>query len=154
MRSGYHLSQILEECARGLEIRGLEFFVELRRSCMLVRTRTPRKCNLDAEIDEGADLGGLVLARWVEGVERKTLAVPTRKKIDQRSTRQQFFDAPTDDLSDTGAGDALLQHRLRIGEGQRAAGRNGHDLLPADELSIERPSCVRVLYYLRNLFVY
>src|ERR1700684_4397806 len=111
---------------------------------MLVRPLTPRKCNLDAEIDERADLGGLMLARWVEGVERKTLAVPTRKKIDQRSTCQQFFDAPTDDLSDTGAGDAFLQHRLGIGEGQRAAGRNGHDLLAADELPIERPSCIRI----------
>src|ERR1700733_4938285 len=96
--------------------------VELRRSCMSVRPLTPRKCNLEAEIDERADLGGLMLVRWVEGVQRKTLAVPTRKKIDQGSTRQQFFDAPTDDLSDTGAGDAFLQHRLGIGEGQRAAG--------------------------------
>ena len=28
MQSGYHLSQILEERARGLEIRGFEFFRE------------------------------------------------------------------------------------------------------------------------------
>src|ERR1700722_20433878 len=107
MRSGYDIANPRGACGG--------------RSCMLVRTLTPRKCNLDAEIDERTDLGGLMLARWVEGVERKTLAVPTRKKIDQGSTRQQFFDAPTDDLSDTGAGDAFLQHRLGIGEGQRAA---------------------------------
>src|SRR5580704_14553917 len=80
----------------------------------------------------------------MEGEQREALAVPTRKKIDQRTTRQQFFDTPADDLGDAGAGDAFFQHGFGIAEGQRAAGRNLDDLLVADELPIERPPCIGI----------
>src|ERR1700722_15438833 len=80
----------------------------------------------------------------MEGKQREALAVPTRKKIDQRATPQQFLDTPTDDLRDAGAGNAFFQHGLRIGEGQRAAGRNVDDLLAADESPLEWPSRIGI----------
>ena len=74
---------------------------------MLVRPLTPRKCNLDAEIDERADLGGLMLAPWVEGEERKTLAVPVGKQVDEIPPRHMVCDAPADYLGDAGPRDAF-----------------------------------------------
>src|ERR1700677_2405061 len=80
----------------------------------------------------------------MEGEQREAFAVPVRKKIDQRATRQQFLDTPTDDLGDAGAGEAFFQHGLGIGEDERAAGRNLDALLVTDELPVERPSCIGI----------
>jgi hypothetical protein len=38
--------------------------------------------DLSAEVDERADLGRRVLARWMESEERKALAVPVGKQVD------------------------------------------------------------------------
>src|SRR5271168_126000 len=57
-----------------------------------------------------------MLARWMKGVERKTLVVPIREQIDQLAFFQEIADAPADDLSDASTCDTLCQHRLRIGD--------------------------------------
>src|ERR1700678_2383440 len=113
------------------------------------RASTPRRSSqqrndLDAEVDERADLGGRVFARGMEGEQRKALAVPVREQVDQRAVGQKIADAPADDLSDAGAGDALREHRLGIGERQRAAGRDFDRLAVADELPLEGSPCVGV----------
>jgi hypothetical protein len=38
--------------------------------------------NVDAELDEGPDLGRRMLARWMEGEQWEALAMPIWKKID------------------------------------------------------------------------
>jgi hypothetical protein len=68
--------------------------------------------NLDAEIDEGADLRRWMLARRVESEEREALAVPVRKEVDQDALGEQLPHAPANDLGDARAGDALRQHRF------------------------------------------
>jgi len=69
----------------------------------------------------------------MEGEERQALAMPAREEVDQLSAFQQLAEAPADDLGNAGAGKALLQHRLRIGEGERTTTRYFDRLVAAHE---------------------
>src|ERR1700733_877638 len=60
------------------------------------------------------------------------------------TARQPLSHAPADPLSDAGARYALLDHRLRVGKGERPAGLNLDRLLATNELPVERPPGMRI----------
>src|ERR1700761_7424724 len=65
-----------------------------------------------------------MLSRWLEGKKTKNFITPVWKQGKKRAAGKQFPRSPADDLSDPGAGDAFLHHRLRVGKYQGTTGWN------------------------------
>ncbi len=49
-------------------------------------------CDLDAKVDESANLGRRMFPGWMKGEEREAFSVPVRKQVDQVALRQHFSD--------------------------------------------------------------
>ena len=69
---------------------------------------------MNSEINESADFRRPMLARGIEGIERKQLARPVGKQFDQTSVIDDVFGAELHDLSNAHARLARTQHRADI----------------------------------------
>src|SRR3984957_3479359 len=90
------------------------------------------------EVDKSPHLGWAVMARRVNRVERKDLAVPVRKQFDERAFREPILRSELHDLRDACSRDAGVQHGSGIGRHQPGARLDGQDLLAFAELPLVR----------------
>src|SRR5579864_7193946 len=85
---------------------------------------------LHDEIEESADLGGRMMPRRVERVERKPFVGPVGKEVDQLAAREPLFGSGRENLCDAMATETLCVHRADVIDHQAAA-RLDDDLLPS-----------------------